>query len=42
VEELRSFVPLEDIKTKPNMDCKTNLGEPVDVFERQLLHSIRS
>ncbi len=42
MEEPRSFVILEDIRTKANMDCITNLRELVDVFEGQLLHSTRS
>ncbi len=42
MEEPRSFVILEDIGTKANMDYITNLREPIDVFEGQLLHSTRS
>ncbi len=42
MEELKSHVILEDIGTKVDMDCITNLGEPIDVSKRQLLHSIRS
>jgi hypothetical protein len=42
VEEPRSHVILEDTWIKANMDYITNLGEPINVFEGQLLHSTRS
>jgi hypothetical protein len=38
VEELRIHVSLEDIGIEVDMDYIINLGEPIDVFKRQLLH----
>jgi hypothetical protein len=42
VEELKSHVILKYIRTKADMDDITNLGEPTDLSDRQLLHSTRS
>jgi hypothetical protein len=42
MEELKSHVILKDTSTKIDMDYIANLGELIDVFERQLLHFVKS